>query len=538
MPPLPPSVRRPDIEVRPEDASEVMFLNYRPNKGGRGDRHAPVSVVSAGEGEEEAGAPPPPGPPLSHRRRFGRRRGRPARAPLHSAMANRSKLARDEGEGEGEEGGREMRARHRSRRPPSEGSFGSGDEFGGESETGSSASGSSGGSSRSGSGSGSGSSGSRRHDRPSRHGAAPPRPPMPPPPPPEMEREELLFRAMMLQRQGVRFDRKLDAGTPLPELRSEVRRAARVTSATQGLMFMRKLVLGFTAGVEFLNRKFERVSPLRLDGWGESVHASISEYDGVLMRLAEKYRSGRAMPPELELAVSLAGSAFVFHLTKTLFASAMPTMQDVAKENPELVRKAMDMMAENVRKQQAGQGGAPAAPPAAPRPPAPQSARAASAAPPSEAPSSSAAPKPSAYKMRGPGPTLGIPADIGAGVGAMVGSLGPDLIASLPPELLGMPLPFPSAEDFVRIDVLSVPVGKDGGGDGGRRSSAPPRIVELSGSGTGAPSTEAETGTVLSTTAPPTETTSVDLLPPKKGALRKGGAGRGGGGAKTVSVVF
>ena len=49
----------------------------------------------------------------------------------------------------------------------------------------------------------------------------------------------------------------------------------------------------------------------------------------------------------------LGGSAFMFHLTQTLFKSSMPGMDDIMKQNPDLMKQfaqaAVGQMASNVR---------------------------------------------------------------------------------------------------------------------------------------------------------------------------------------------
>ena len=43
------------------------------------------------------------------------------------------------------------------------------------------------------------------------------------------------------------------------------------------------------------------------------------------------------MAPELKLLLMLGGSAFMFHLTNTMFKSSIPGMDDILKQNPDLM---------------------------------------------------------------------------------------------------------------------------------------------------------------------------------------------------------
>ena len=59
------------------------------------------------------------------------------------------------------------------------------------------------------------------------------------------------------------------------------------------------------------------------------------------------------MAPELKLVMAIGGSAFMFHLTQTLFKSSMPGMGDIMQQNPDLMKQfaqaAVGSMANNVR---------------------------------------------------------------------------------------------------------------------------------------------------------------------------------------------
>ena len=69
--------------------------------------------------------------------------------------------------------------------------------------------------------------------------------------------------------------------------------------------------------------------------------------------LAEKYGGKSDVAPELKLLMMLGGSAFMFHLTQTLFKSSMPGMGDIMQQNPDLMKQfakaAVGSMANNVR---------------------------------------------------------------------------------------------------------------------------------------------------------------------------------------------
>ena len=58
-----------------------------------------------------------------------------------------------------------------------------------------------------------------------------------------------------------------------------------------------------------------------------------------LQELHEKYKSKAKMAPELKLLFQLGGSGIMVHMTNTMFKSSMPGMDDIMKQNPELMQQ-------------------------------------------------------------------------------------------------------------------------------------------------------------------------------------------------------
>ena len=98
------------------------------------------------------------------------------------------------------------------------------------------------------------------------------------------------------------------------------------------------MLIALVTGIEFLNTKFDPFD-IKLEGWSENVHENVNDYDDVFEELHEKYKSKAQMAPELKLLFMLAGSGFMFHLTNTMFKSALPGMGDIMKQNPELMKQ-------------------------------------------------------------------------------------------------------------------------------------------------------------------------------------------------------
>ena len=109
-------------------------------------------------------------------------------------------------------------------------------------------------------------------------------------------------------------------------------------------------------GVEYLNKKFNPFG-LRLEGWSESQMDSIEDYDNVFERLHDKYSGSAEVSPEWELMMMILGSGFMYHLSNTLFRSVLPNVNDIAKQNPDLMQNIANAMSTAMGQQGTAQPG-------------------------------------------------------------------------------------------------------------------------------------------------------------------------------------
>jgi len=101
--------------------------------------------------------------------------------------------------------------------------------------------------------------------------------------------------------------------------------------------FQGNMLMAVINGMEFLNSKFDPFD-IKLDGWSEQIQENINDYDEIFGELHDKYKSKATMAPELKLLFQLGGSAMMVHMTNTMFKSAMPGMDDILRQNPDLMR--------------------------------------------------------------------------------------------------------------------------------------------------------------------------------------------------------
>ena len=74
-----------------------------------------------------------------------------------------------------------------------------------------------------------------------------------------------------------------------------------------------------------------------LHGKGEGVSEDIDSYNEIFEQLHDKYKGGK-MSPELALLLKLGFSASVVHFTNRTISSAAPGVDDILRQNPEMMR--------------------------------------------------------------------------------------------------------------------------------------------------------------------------------------------------------
>jgi hypothetical protein len=161
---------------------------------------------------------------------------------------------------------------------------------------------------------------------------------------PQMSKEELLrekFKYLRkleaLEKKGIELSKKYNMESSLQEMQGEYETILEEKSKNNSVKFQGNMLMACINGIEFLNGRFDPFD-IKLDGWSEQVNENITDYDEIFGELYEKYKSKATMAPELKLLFQLGGSAMMVHMTNTMFKSAMPGMDDILRQNPDLMR--------------------------------------------------------------------------------------------------------------------------------------------------------------------------------------------------------
>lgn len=161
---------------------------------------------------------------------------------------------------------------------------------------------------------------------------------------PSMSKEELLrekFKYLRrlegLEKKGVELSKKYTMDSNLAEMQGEYETIMDEKAKQNSVKFQGNMLMAAINGIEFLNGRFDPFD-VKLDGWGEQINENLTDYDEIFGELHDKYKSRASMAPELKLLFQLGGSAVMVHMTNTMFKSAMPGMDDILRQNPDLMR--------------------------------------------------------------------------------------------------------------------------------------------------------------------------------------------------------
>lgn len=180
---------------------------------------------------------------------------------------------------------------------------------------------------------------------------------------PQMSKEELLRekfkylrRLETLESKGVALTKKYSMESPLSEMQGEYEMIMEEKAKQNSVKFQGNMLMACINGIEFLNNRFDPFD-IKLDGWSDQINENLGDYDDVFAELHDKYKSRASLAPELKLLFQLGGSAMMVHMTNTMFKSAMPGMDDILRQNPDLMRQFQTAAVNSMSQQSPGFSG-------------------------------------------------------------------------------------------------------------------------------------------------------------------------------------
>lgn len=169
------------------------------------------------------------------------------------------------------------------------------------------------------------------------------------------EKTDLLNKLSRLEKRGFTINKSLNAYSPIDELRTEVKRITYSIEVDKSVKFSRRMLIACVTGLEYMNKRYNPFD-IQLDGWSENVMETQDDYDEVFEELFAKYRTKMHVAPEIKLIMMLGGSAMMFHLTNSMFKQVMPNVNDVMKQNPDLMNNMMSAVQNTMSKQETVNG--------------------------------------------------------------------------------------------------------------------------------------------------------------------------------------
>jgi hypothetical protein len=161
---------------------------------------------------------------------------------------------------------------------------------------------------------------------------------------PQMTKEELLREKFKILRKletldgkGIQLSKKYNMDSPLAEMQGEYETIVDEKNKTNSIKFQGNMMMAIINGLEFLNGKYDPFD-IKLDGFSDQITENINDYDDIFGELYEKYKSRASMSPELKLLFQLGGAGIMVHMTNTMFKTTAPNVDDIFKQNPDLMK--------------------------------------------------------------------------------------------------------------------------------------------------------------------------------------------------------
>ena len=114
------------------------------------------------------------------------------------------------------------------------------------------------------------------------------------------EKADLVNKLGRLEKKGFTVNKRLNAYSPIDELRNEVKRITYSIDVDKSIKFARRMLIACTTGLEFMNKKYNPFE-IQLEGWSENVMENVDDYDEVFEELYVKYRTKMHVAPEIKL---------------------------------------------------------------------------------------------------------------------------------------------------------------------------------------------------------------------------------------------
>lgn len=173
---------------------------------------------------------------------------------------------------------------------------------------------------------------------------------------PQSQRDRIRDKKRMLRKLSewrekglIRSDNTFTMETPLEEIEDEYEACLEDKRRKDSIKLQKWWLISAVNTIEYTNSRFDPFD-ISLDGWGEQINDDIESYDDVLSELYEKYKGGK-LAPEVNLLLKMVFSAIMVNITNKALSSAVPSVNDIIRQSPDLLRAFTSSAAESMSRQ-------------------------------------------------------------------------------------------------------------------------------------------------------------------------------------------
>jgi hypothetical protein len=153
----------------------------------------------------------------------------------------------------------------------------------------------------------------------------------------KIRRMEKFATLMYIKRSGCELSKNYSIASDYWEMCSEIKFHTDIKNKEKGVELAKDMLVYGCTALEWMNNTWDPFG-INIKGWSEHVKLTKDNYSDVFKELYDKYKgNGRKVEPEVKLLFMVAISAGTFHASKT--AAKIPGLEDVIKDNPELLAK-------------------------------------------------------------------------------------------------------------------------------------------------------------------------------------------------------
>ena len=140
-----------------------------------------------------------------------------------------------------------------------------------------------------------------------------------------------------IERKGGTLTKKYTMESTLADMMCEYESLMDDKRRQNSIKFQSNLMLQLIGGVEYINGRMDPFG-INLDGWSEQVGDTIDDYEPLFDELHTRYSHLGTVAPELRLIFQLVSSAAMVHFTNQMVKGALPSMDEVFRQHPDLMR--------------------------------------------------------------------------------------------------------------------------------------------------------------------------------------------------------